>query len=286
MKKGDRIKKGAQTTIFIITAILIVTVVGTGSYMFYNNRQAKLTNEFFSQPENKVALENLKDSMVECLKTSSEEGLITIGVQGGYYKAQTENFEVEGSFVPYYYFEGKFLMPTLEKIESELANYIDDKLGDCISNVDNRGFNIDYDSPRTKAKIDENYVFINTDLEIILEKEGYKTNINLKDAPYNKESKLYDIYEVAKYLTNTHSDDPQLFCITCLADIVTDKNLYVDILPVSDLITVVIISDTETESIPYSFIFLNKYTGEETSPEIEVTDLIGESDVPEAMIEA
>jgi len=93
----------------------------------------------------------------------------------------------------------------------------------------------------------------------LIKKQDKSMTLELEDYPIAQPSSLYDMIEIAKYITDSHKEDPEMVCITCIADMARDKNLYVDFLDFTDpTTTLVTISNNET-SAPFVFEFLNKY---------------------------
>jgi len=262
-----RDSKTAQVTIFIILGIVIVGVVG--GVFYFMNESKKSSEAYFSSAEVNPLIENLYSEIMSCHYAVSEMALDEIAVHGGYYNAPSESYDLE-SFVPYYYFEGKYLIPSKSKIEKELGKYVDDNFNDCFEVIESEGgsegFELDYRKPRTKVDIGSGKVEFNSDLRINIEKGGHIINYELEKHPSVVDSKLYEIYEVAEYITNSHKEDSAMYCITCLSDFTEERDLYVDLIPASEVLSVVVITDNSTAVVPYSFVFLNKYTGDEVSP--------------------
>ena len=120
-------KKG-QVTIFIILAIVFVTIIGLILFINSGAEKERQGREYFKQQGIKPSLANIQDFIVECHEEVSRTGLKRIGIQGGYHKRPDYYFDMDWAFIPYYYHEGLILMPTMERIEVELSSYVDDKI--------------------------------------------------------------------------------------------------------------------------------------------------------------
>ena len=262
--------KRGQVTIFIIIAILIVTVIIFILFLVKTKSTSELDKEFFSQANIKPSLQNIQSFILDCMDETSKDALNVIGVQGGYYLKPEKAYDLQWVFIPYYYHKGEFLMPSKQRIESELNNYVDDQLRDCIENGEFNDFRLSYDSSRTRSMIKPGEISFEIDMPIQIKKEDNVVTIELEDYPITRNSSLYEILEVAEYITESHKRDPELYCISCVGEMAEEKDLYVDIMRFTEDSMMTVISENYTSSEKYSFVFLNKYTGSEESPELVV----------------
>jgi len=250
-------KKRGQITMFIIVAIAIIAVAGIIFYI--NNNQKNIDKEFFEQVAIKPQLDALQTQIMTCMDEVTLGSLDLIGIQGGYYNAPADYFDLQWAILPYYYNQGKFAMPTTSTIENELAKAIDNDLTTCLNLIQDENFETNYKTPKTKVSIEKQEVKFDIDLPISIKKQDKTMTLELEDYPITQTSSLYDMIEIAKYITDSHKEDPEMICITCIADMARDKNLYVDFLDFTDpTTTLVTISNNET-SAPFVFEFLNKY---------------------------
>jgi len=270
-----RFMKKGQVTVFIIVGLLIVGIVGGVGYSIKVNKDAKLSEEFFSSIEIKPQINNLQSSVFNCMDQVSKDGLEEIGIQGGFYEKPKKFFDLEWAFIPYYYYEGDFFMPSKKTIESELSKYVNDNLKICLDEIDSGDFEMNYKTAKTKTFIREKEVGFNIDLGVGIEKEGNKITLELEEFPVVVDSALSSILEVAEYYTYTHKEDPKMVCISCLGEVAEERDLYVDAINFDANTILVVISENMTASEPYAFEFLNKYTGDEISPKDEVGDSLG-----------
>lgn len=261
-------KKRGQTTVFIILAIVIVGVIAGGTYIYTQNRE-EASRQYFSQASIKPTFDSIINGVQTCEEQTANDALETIGVQGGYYNKPNEVFDLGDVFVPYYYKEGQLLAPDKVVIEKELSAYVDAKLTNCLNEINYPDFKISYNIPRTITNIKEKEVTFNTNLPIIIGREKYRLTVQLKDYPVAINSELNAIIDLANYITDFHEEDPSLYCITCINELAETSNLYVDVLESGDNEVIVIISENHTSPEPYSFEFMNKYTGNEESPVLE-----------------
>jgi len=271
MKRGRvNTNSKAQTTIFIIIAVIVVILIIT--FVYFNNSISftKLDAEYFESSELKPQLTNIESLIINCLDETSKQALETIAIQGGYYQQPKKALELDDVFVPYYYYEGQYQNPTKQQIQTELEKFVNNNLKNCLNNIQVTDFTISIKTPKTQALIKQKNVEFKFDSQIKIIKDKKHVLFEINQHPLTQPSALYDILEVADYITESHKEDSEMYCISCVDELAEEKDLYVDIIPITDITTLIIISDNRTSSEPYSFEFLNQYTGDETSPEFEV----------------
>jgi len=262
-------KRKAQATIFIILAIIIVGAIAGGSYIVVKGNASE---EYFSQASIKPTADKIRSGIVDCAEDTSIQALDTIGVQGGYYKKPRIYSDIDSVFLPYYYNQGELLSPPKSTIETQLSLYVNENLDNCLKQLNYEGFEITYKTPKTQSIIIEKEVIFKINLPVKLKKEGNSITYELKDRPILINSELNAILGLADFITESHKQDPAMYCISCVGQLAENKDLYVDIVNFRENEMLIIISENHTSSEPYSFEFLNKYTGNEVSPLDELAE--------------
>jgi len=216
--------KYAQTTIFIILAIIIVLLIAIASYFAYLNKQGDLDRKFFSSTQIKPSLNSLELSILDCNEDISIQALNLIALQGGYYnKPSSQYLELGNIFIPYYYNQKTINYPSKQQVELELSNYVDDKLTNCINNINRQGFELIYKKPITTTSIKQDNVEFNTNLRITITKDNHNIDYQLSDHLISITSELSSILELAEFYTLSHSEDSEMYCITCISDMADKK---------------------------------------------------------------
>jgi len=255
-------KRKAQITVFIIVGVIIIASVSGAVYIGKAKIESDLSEKYFSQEGIKPQLNNIQESILNCIDITTEDSLIIIGIQGGYYNEPSEFFDLGWAFIPYYYNQGAFLMPSKEKISTELRDYVNENLKYCIDEINIGDFTLDYNTPKTSVNIKDASVLFKIDSSITIEREGNKIKFETKKHPIEQASKLSEIIEIASYITNSHKEDPDMICINCVAEMARERDVYVDMLDFDETTTQIIISENKSSEEPYIFEFLNKYTVE------------------------
>ncbi len=270
MKRGLNVRVSAkgQISIFIILGIVIA---GGMIYSFKIKNDAKLNNEFFSQEDIKTQLENIQANILTCIDEAGREGLNLIGMQGGYYKRPLKYIDLDGVFIPYYYYEGEFLMPSLEDVSSELGDYVEEKAGACLKELEFDGFELKPTKVDVKVIISDGEVIFKADSFVVIKKDGRSITFETKNHPVSRASALKDILDIARYITDSHKIDAKMYCISCVEEIAREKDVYVEHTPIFDNSVFITIGENRTSDKPYVFNFLNKYTREEASDDFALT---------------
>ncbi|VVB78449.1 Uncharacterised protein [uncultured archaeon] len=254
MKKRD-VNRKAQVTVFIILAIVLVSA---GGIAYFLTKNTSPTDKYFLQSDIKPGFDNIKNSVYECMKMTSQDSLDVAGVQGGYYKQPKEFFDLGWAFIPYYYKEGTLLMPTNLQIQDQLSLYVDDNLNSCIESINVSDFGLSYTKPRTKTIINKGEVKFTMDMPITVRKGDKTTQLQLKDNPISIDSKLYEMLEIAKFITENHGKDESV-CLSCIEDMASERDLLIDMVNFDTSSTLFVISTNKTLSSPPDFEFLNRY---------------------------
>ena len=249
-----------QVTVFVIIAIILVAVAGVALFVTKEGNRPN-DSRFFSSANSKPELSNVRSAILDCRDNSILESLNTIGIQGGYASKKPEkNLDIGWAFIPYYYYEGKYILPDRTFIEGELGKDIDTRFSGCIDKLRFNGFNVSHENSRTKALIKRKELSVSIDMPLTIKQDASAITLEMKDAPTVINSSLFEILEVAEYMTMTHKNDSEFICVTCVSDMAQERNLYVNTFSLVDNSVLVVISENYTSEKPYSFEFLNKYT--------------------------
>jgi hypothetical protein len=257
--------KKAQVSIFIIVGIVLLGII-FASYFIVNNNKNQSSKNSFSKLESKPGFENIKSFIIDCKETTIKQAVKNIGIQGGYYKKPGKYLNLEWTFIPYYYHEGEVLMPEKAEVESELSNAISENFASCIDKQKFEGFEISHEIAKTKSLINKGEIEFVIDMPLSIKKEKDITMLQMKDLPTKLNSPLFDILEIAKYITDFHKQNPNTICINCVSKMAEERDLYVFSLQIDNSSSLFIISGNNTATKEnYYFEFLNKYS----EPKIE-----------------
>jgi len=249
----------AQVSVFVIIAVVVAALVAGGVIMT-KNTSTNNDKRFFAQANLKPEFAGMKSSILACRDNSVKDALDTIGIQGGFSTKPEKYFDIDWAVIPYYYYEGSYLMPTNQRIESEIGKQVDKNFVSCIDGIKSEGFTIKRSgTSNTKVTINQGNILFNIDMPLSIAKEATTISLEMEDAPLQKTSALYEILEIARYITDSHKEDANMICITCVADMAEERDVYVNTFDLLDNSVLVVISENRTSDEPYSFEFMNKY---------------------------
>ncbi len=246
-------KKG-QLTLFVIASVVILLLIG--GYLIF---QDSFTTKKYDP---KVSI--LKDNLLDCFKGNYEDALEISAYQGGYIeKPDSEILEAQTIFIPYYYYEGKDLFPTKEKMEKEIGKASQNLIDTCITYYPDSSYDLSYKDFEVFAEIKEKEVLFITNMELIVKYDNRTVILEFKDFDVYVDSKLYDMYEVAKVIANQANTDPEEWIdLTEIYEEVEKRDLNATILGLEEEIsTHLFIIETESPYVyPSKLQFLNKYS--------------------------
>ena len=257
-------KRGAQVTVFILIGVCIVAAIILVAYYKIQNSREELGKDYFIAHNIEPSVNDIEGFSLDCLKQSGTDALELIGIQGGYYNKPELNYDLSWAFIPYYYYKGSYRMPSQERIESELGNYVNDNIVSCLDEIQFSNFDITYTKPTTRVSIQPTKVVFTEYLTIAIDNNGKTIMFEMQGHPISFDSLLFDIEKVAEYITNSHKEDPDFICINCVTQLAQEKSLYVDFIAFEPDSTLVMIIENSTQPDPYIFEFLNKYDTNKT----------------------
>lgn len=193
-----------QVTIFIIIGVILLLTAGLVIYLT-TQKVIKPVEEKIIIPE---GTQPVYDYISECIYQTAKEGIIKMGIQGGYLDlpaaiANTPTSHVKADSMgilktPYWYYNKQDRTPTQEFLQMEINSQLRQKLMDCI---DFSSFSPQYKilqkgefEPRTTLTDKDVIIELNWPLEI---QTAGKT-ISLNKIVKNIDVRLKEIHEIAK----------------------------------------------------------------------------------------
>jgi len=233
------LKKG-QLTLFIIIAIVVITLV-IGSWFFYQSyqkaKQERITKE----------VAPIKDYVENCLKLTAIDAIEFVGMQGGYYVVKEPFIIYDFSAVPLYLVNRKKIMPTKSDIEKEIATYIKNEIDHCINFTQFVDVEITRGTPAISTELSHSGLSIKAEWPITISKNGLKTTI--KDFNTRIETTFYNLYDVCDRFIDKEVGDWGRTHLAYLLDIISEKNLHVELVPWENNITIFILRDNSTQTV-------------------------------------
>lgn len=241
--------KNAQVSVFIILALIIISVIGI--YFILNSN---LKNE---KEEINPQIQPIYSYVDNCIKKTAEDAVSYVGYTGGYF----ENPELSTqSHIAYYFDKGENYMPSKEKIEQELGVYMANMLFFCVKDfMDFPDFDIKQGNIKTTAKIEDNKVLFNIEYPLSISKED-KTYYITK---FEKEIqvRLNTVYSVIINIIDDHMKNGRDVCISCINNWADENDLYVEMHDYEKdvVIFTVIDRNSKINDDDFRFNFANRY---------------------------
>jgi len=224
----DKFNKEGQVTLFIIVAIVIVAII-ISLIFFKSIGKGNLS---------KTETNKINNYLSSCFKIKAEQGILLLGKQGGYFSFQDKNNAIDnitflGEKTVYYWKNNKNLVPSLNTIQNQLDDYLNENIGDCFSSSELFGYIFEGNcTAKSNILTDKiNMVNIEFDCPVIVKKndltsrlKGFEINVN---APISK------LVNVSNQIILEYSKNPGYICVTCFDDIASANNVTVNIIPIT-----------------------------------------------------
>ena len=171
-------KNKAQTTIFVIIAIIIVALFA--GYFIFRDK--------ISISKVPVSMQPVYTAFLSCLEEDALVGADILMSQGGYielpefesgsaYMPFSSQLSFLGNPIPYWYYVSgnnfeKEQVPSKEDMEKELAQFIEGKISECAFDMYyDQGFEIYLDEPKARVEIQDKQIEIKLDMDLTINKE-------------------------------------------------------------------------------------------------------------------
>jgi hypothetical protein len=239
--------------------------------------------------------------LCRCIDTTTQDALTITGFQGGLHtRADDACFRLGESFLPYFYHVGHVLMPDDDTFRKQLARCVDDLFKERLSDIRSHSadvfpdtdINFTHSTPSTKCTIQKTGALFEIDMQLNLRTSHRTVSVSLKDRRVFRNSILYDCLEIARWIADSHREDPNMIAISVLSEMAEERNLHVLATRFANGqdTTLYVIKSMEDmpwgtgnyifggelylESLenpvdlsrPYMFLFLNKYPPSEDAP--------------------
>jgi len=257
--------KRGQVTLFIILGLIIFAAVGFMMLFKGEVIQSYLDSQL-SKSGVSPEIEPINEFVLDCIETTTYDGLFVIGQQGGYVNVP----EVSTDFgIPYYFYMNNSYFPKLNIIEKQLSFYVYEELKNCINSFSNfTGFKIEEDDIKVKTEVKENKTIVKVNYPLKIIKGGVE--FEMKNFEVEVPIRLGAIYRIASKLVENQLEDPEYICLTCIFNLTEEENVFIDMADYLDNIVIFIITDPnsmmegyyyfpETEPQHYRYLFAVKY---------------------------
>ena len=236
--------KNAQVTPLIIVSVLIVAFLII--YFSVNKNLVENVNPDVSP---------IYDFVDGCVDELGKDAILDTSNYGGYFISP----ELSNGEIAYYLKNGDNLMPSKEKIESELASYVDNLITFCVGDFENfPDYNIESVEIKTAANIEKEKVIFDVNYSISI-KKGEKS-YQLKNFNAEIPARLGIIYDSVGFIMEDQMKDKKSICVTCLHQISENYDFYVNAINIGENNVIYTIKDENVKinEKPLVFNFVNE----------------------------
>lgn len=191
--------KGQITPIIIVA---IVLVIGFGVYFMIPG----------SDNVEKVdpSVEPIYNFVQGCLEEAANDAVLGVSRHGGYLNVPEENI----NNFPYYFKNGRNLMPSTDVIGSELSQFVAVAVSFCVQDFEEfPTFEVSENEIDVKTVISDRRVDFSVEFPLTVEK-GEKI-FEIEDFRYSVDARLGEMINLADFLVRDQLDHPISLCLSC-----------------------------------------------------------------------
>jgi len=192
--------KRGQLTIFIIIALLLVSIVAFYYLVF---PKIKFTEEDTSSP--------IYEFMYECIEETAIDSAKIFGLRQGYYDIPDQSLDTGFSSIAYYYHDGEIIIPKNGFFEKEFSKILEEKiLSECTDFLDFEieGYEITSNRVSSKIEILENTMGIKVDFPVKVKDSIEGTETKFSKFNYDLPIRLGHILDVSRDLVDKIKEEP------------------------------------------------------------------------------
>ena len=236
--------KLGQVTVIIIIAILFIGIIVT----IFAFREQILPGSERKIPE----INEINIILEDCLEQRSIDALLLAGLQGGYTSTPKDNIHLGTFNVGFGLFRKRNTLPSREKIEQEISDYVSSTIISCIENQDYPQLAITQNAPEVKTEILKGKVEIIPNLPLSIVKGDQAVELDNKHT-FIFDVNLIEIHETANTIVQKHLQDPEFIDLTYI----TSQEFDISYSRYSEttLVYTIIDENSKVNDIPYSFTF-------------------------------
>jgi len=203
-------KKKGQVTVFILLGLVFVASI---SILVYIQQQGLVFRTGKLLPTEVIPA---VDYVEMCVYDLGREALLLAGHQGGYVELpdyiKNNQFAHLGKTIkiPYWYYEGRDIYPSIEEIETQLGNYVDENIESCLNNLEQfrAEFNIWFGEEHSvDVIIGRKDVNFKLNYPIVMEDKLGQTKIELLEYNSKVSVAFKEVYELAKKILEKENSD-------------------------------------------------------------------------------
>lgn len=262
-KLKKKIGQKAQVTLFIVITVLIIAIV---LLFLYVKSLAELVKPDVTKP--------IHDNLKLCIQENAVNGLFEIGKQGGYHNISNPFSYYYEITIPFFFKDGKNLLPSLTFFEREFSQFMEPKIKECLTNLskfEQQGYNVNIDLNNTKVTvIFSEKTTIKTEYSVVVSRDS--TQILLKPTEFSIDFNFIEKYSIIKQIIEEQEKISNSLPLFFIMELAKQRNFDFEFIDLNDSNYVFILSfNTSLKEEPYKFAFLVGYNLTEFLPKKEIS---------------
>lgn len=250
--------KRGQVTVYMIVGLVILIIFGLIFYyrgiIFKSALEGKQV-EITSVPEQ---FKDVQKQIEDCTDKFVLDSVYSLGLRGGYFdRDKLKIIDYLGVNITYLHYGKTNYMPSINVMERELTNYINENLV-YVCRLTNENININFGKVNSIADIKSNSISVKIIWPIKLEKDTITSEIN--NINLNYPLRLGEIRNLVDVMVKQQIKDKPQLCLTCMARTASDNNLFVNTYNEKDSIIFIITDLKEVKDFDlYRFEYAGDY---------------------------
>ncbi len=204
------IPKRGQVVLFVILGLVLVVLI----WSIFHVYQARAISR--SSENGKITdVKSVSNFVNVCLQQKGVEALVDIAGKGGYFDLPVYSTEQLPDNVPYFLYQGSIFIPTVEKIQENVARAVEKRLGDCLNFSSFQDGDILAEGrPEIMIVFGREEMRVKVLQKIVVRNEQSETT--LKSFTASIPTVFLEMYEHAKKIVETHKRSGEYVCLSCL----------------------------------------------------------------------
>ena len=221
------IKRG-QITIFIILGVIVLLMFGGAVFFLQYSSKSKLDLQREQVDSVSGEAAAVKVFVEDCLKKTLQEAIPYVAEYGGYYQLPEFSSQKAYKNAPFYFYQGKKLVPSKKEVEDAVSQYIFYNLSTCLNNFKNFLFEINFGEAKVETNLGKGAVSVKLSLPLEINLPSKKINIDILKTIQN--SPLYLLWESSEKMADSIIQYSGGICLDCLSELAEKNNFDLQII--------------------------------------------------------
>ncbi len=193
---------------FFVAGIILFALVG---FLFYV--RASYEERSFEVSES-IDVKSVTSFVNFCLQQKGEEALVDVAGKGGYFALPVYSTEQLPNNLPYFLYQGSVFVPTIEKVQENVARAVEMRLGGCLNFTSFQGVDISVEGiPEVMVVFGSEEMRVTLHQKIVVQKE--QNEIRLESFSTTVPAIFLGLYEHTKMVVGMQKNFDGGVCMSC-----------------------------------------------------------------------